>query len=43
VFTLAGAATALALAPAASWPARKTAGLALWVALAALLVDIYTY
>jgi hypothetical protein len=43
VFTLAGAATALALAPAASWPAGKTAGLALWVALAALLVDIYTY
>jgi hypothetical protein len=43
VFTLAGAATALALGPTASWPARKTARLALWVALAALLVDIYTY
>jgi hypothetical protein len=43
VFTLAGAATALAIGPATSWLARKSARLALWVALAALLVDIYTY
>ena len=43
VFTLAGAATALAFGPCASRPARKSASLALWAALAALLIDIYTY
>jgi hypothetical protein len=43
VFTLAGAAVALALGPARREQAGRAARLALWAALAALLVDIYTY
>lgn len=42
-FTLAGAATALALGPSRHEPAPHTAALALWTALGALLVDIYAY
>ena len=42
VFTLAGAATALGLFSGDA-PARRTTVLALWTALAALLVDIYLY
>ena len=43
VFTLAGAATALGLGPGARQPAGQTARLALWTALGAFLIDIYTY
>jgi len=43
VFTLAGTAIALALGVEATEPARRTARLALSTALAALLIDIYTY
>jgi hypothetical protein len=43
VFTLAGAALAYALIAAPTDPAPRTARLALWTALAALLVDIYLY
>jgi hypothetical protein len=42
VFTLAGASTVLGLLYART-PARRTTVLALWTALAALLVDIYLY
>lgn len=43
VFTLAGAALALALGACATQPARHVAWLASLTALAAFLVDIYTY
>ncbi len=43
VFTLAGATTALGLGPGARQPAGQTARLALWTALGAFLIDIYTY
>ncbi len=43
VFTLAGASLALALGVCATIPARRTAWLALCTALAAFLIDIYTY
>lgn len=43
VFALAGAATALALGPAASEPGRRVAQLAVTTAIAALLIDINTY
>lgn len=43
MFTLAGAGAALALGVSAKEPAARVARLALWTALAALLVDIYTY
>jgi len=42
MFTLAGAAVALALIASGREPARTTK-LALWTALAAFLIDIYTY
>jgi hypothetical protein len=43
VFTLAGAAVALGLGAAHRYPANRVPLLALWTALAALLVDIYLY
>jgi len=43
VFTLAGAAIALTLTAGAREPARNTIRLAVWTALAAFLIDIYTY
>jgi hypothetical protein len=43
IFTLAGAATALALGPCRRQPSTHTAALALWTALGVLLVDIYAY
>ncbi|MGB8385638.1 MAG: hypothetical protein WCG47_31100 [Dermatophilaceae bacterium] len=43
VFTLAGASLLLALLSARRDPAPRTAVLALWTALAALLIDIYLY
>jgi len=43
MFTLAGAAIALTLTAGAREPARTTIRLALWTALAAFLIDIYTY
>jgi RsiW-degrading membrane proteinase PrsW (M82 family) len=43
VFTLAGAAIALGLLTATEEPSARTARLALWTALAALLIDIYLY
>ena len=43
MFTLAGAAVALALIPNPREPARTTTKLALWRELAAFLIDIYTY
>lgn len=43
VFTLAGASIALGLLTATNEPSGKTARLALWTALAALLIDIYLY
>jgi len=43
MFTLAGAAIALTLTAGAREPARNTIRLALWTALAAFLIDIYTY
>jgi hypothetical protein len=43
MFTLTGAAVALALIASRREPARTTTKLALWTALAAFLIDIYTY
>ncbi len=43
VFTLAGAATALGLGPGARQTAGRIGRLALWAALGAFLIDIYTY
>lgn len=43
IFTLAGASLAFALLTARRDPAPHTAVLALWTALAALLVDVYLY
>ena len=43
VFTLAGAATALSLGVCTKDPARRTELRALWAALGAFLIDIYTY
>ena len=43
MFTLAGATIALTLTAGAREPARNTIRLALWTALAAFLIDIYTY
>lgn len=43
VFTLAGAAVALALGVGAKEPARRVTLLALCTALAAFIIDIYTY
>lgn len=43
VFTVAGAAVALALGPCAATPARRTITLALLTGLGAFLVDIYAY
>jgi len=43
MFTLAGAAIALTLSAGTREPARTTTKLALWTALAAFLIDIYTY
>ena len=43
VFTLAGAATALALGAAGTDQSRRVAGFALITAAAAFLIDIYTY
>jgi hypothetical protein len=43
VFALAGAAIALSLGATGNEPARRVGHLALWTALAAFLIDIYTY
>ena len=43
VFTLAGTAVALGLGAGSTQPSARTARLALWAALGALLIDIYTY
>lgn len=43
VFTLAGAAVALALGAAAKDHPRRAIMLAIWTALGAFLIDIYTY
>jgi len=43
MFTLAGAAIALTLSAGTREPARTTTKLASWTALAAFLIDIYTY
>jgi len=43
MFSLAGAAIALTLSVSRREPARTTTKLALWTALAAFLIDIYTY
>ncbi len=43
IFTLAGAAIALSLGVCTKEPAGKVGRLALWTALGAFLIDIYTY
>jgi hypothetical protein len=43
VFTLAGAAVAIGLTAGSALPAARAVRLALWTALAALLIDIYLY